>query len=354
MQLIYPRNKNPAPQPASSPEKTAEDGTQAAEPAEDQEAEPGAKPKRILVIRLGALGDIVLCFQAFHEIREADKDAEIAFLTMPAFAEFAQAMPWFDRVIVDPRPAAQRIDQWIKLVKDVSGFKPNRVYDLQGKPRQSILFALLGGPWGPQWSGAAPLCSHPRLAVPSQGMHFTDYLEAQLQLADVPTQPPADLSWLDASVDGFSLPARFAVLVPGCAPLREYKRWPPRKYASLAAQLQKKGIPCIAVGTKQDTAAIAAIRSAFPGVLDFSGRTTLLHLAGIMRRAECVIANDTGPMHIAAAIGTPTLALMSEQVDAVWNAPHGPRVQWLQGKPLANLGVDKVLLALEDLLAQKK
>ena len=88
-------------------------------------------------------------------------------------------------------------------------------------------------------------------------------------------------------------------------------------------------------------------------MVDFSGRTTLFQLAGIMRRAVCVIANDTGPMHIAASVGAPVLGLMSEQVDAAWSAPKGPNAKWLQGKPLGDLDVDKVFLALGEFLDQK-
>jgi len=328
-----------------------------APPVGDQppgDASEKTEKKRILVIRLGALGDLVLCFQAFHEIRQAHPKAEIALLTMPGFADFARRMPWFNRVIIDPRPPAIHINQWLKLFKNVRAFAPELVYDLQGKPRQNVLYARLGGPWGPAWSGAAPFCSLPRLAEPMPGMHFTDYVEAQLQLADVSAQEPADVSWLDAPLDKFKLPARFAVLVPGCAPHREYKRWPASKYAALAQELQKKGIASIAVGTKADAKVIADIRAINPKVADFSGSTTLFQLAAIMRRAACVIANDTGPMHVAAVVGAPTLGLMSDQVDAEWSAPKGPRAKWLQGKPLAELGVDKVLLALGDFLDQKE
>jgi ADP-heptose:LPS heptosyltransferase len=306
--------------------------------------------ERILVIRLGALGDIVLCFQAFHEIRRAHPDADIAFLTMPAFAGFARKMPWFDRVIIDPRPSGVHLDQWRRLVTDIRAFRPTRVYDLQGKLRQSILFTLLGGPFGPQWSGRAPLCSHPRFDPPQPGMHYTEFVARQLRLAGVPEQSPADLSWLDGDISIFALPSRYAVIVPGCAPHREYKRWPARNFAELTGQLASRGIASVAVGTIQDVGAIAAIRAAGADVTDLSGRTDLLQLAGLMRGAEAVIGNDTGPVHMAAALGKPALALISERVDAAWSAPHGPRAGWRQGKPLAMLGVVEALLALDPLL----
>ncbi len=310
----------------------------------------GSGKGRILVIRLGALGDLVLCFQAFHEIRQAHPDAEIALLTMPAFAAFSGTMPWFDKVIIDDRPPSWRLDKWFGLMRRVRAFAPTRVYDLQGKFRQSILFALLGGPLGPEWSGAAPLCSHPRLWPPKPDMHYVDFVAAQLRRADVPPKPAVGLAWLDASLDGLSLPARYAVLIPGCAPGREYKRWPAAHYAALADRLRDKGITCVAVGTKADAAAIDAIRVLAPHVADLSGRTSLHQLASLARQSTSVIGNDTGPTHLAAAVGAPVLALMSDRVNMTWSAPRGPRTRPLQGKPLSALGVDKVLLALAGLL----
>jgi ADP-heptose:LPS heptosyltransferase len=308
------------------------------------------KPERILVIRLGALGDLVLCFQAFHDIRRAHPKIPMALLTMPAFESFARLMPWFDAVILDERPAGWNWGQWMKLLKQVRAFTPTKVYDLQGKARQSVLFALLGGPMGPQWSGAASMCSHPRLWPPKPGMHFTDFVAAQLRLANVPPAGPPDLSWLNSPLNNFRLPERFVLLIPGCAPGREYKRWPAEHYAKLATLLAQKNIVSIAVGTQADVPAVAAIRALSPYVVDFSGKTDLLQLSALMRRAAGVIGNDTGPTHLAAALGTRTLALMSDRVDPVWSAPKGPRAKWLQGKPLSALSADEVLLALQDML----
>lgn len=301
---------------------------------------------RILIIRLGALGDLVLCFEAFQAIRNAHPKAEIALLTMPAFENFAKQMPWFDRVLTDPRAPRWNVKAWWNLIRQIRAFAPTRVYDLQGKHRQTILYNLLGGPvLGPEWSGAAPFCSHPRLWPPKPGMHFTDFIRAQLERADIPYPVPRasnPVNWLSASLDSFNLSGRFALLIPGCAPNRAYKRWPAEKYAELADRFQQEDITSIAIGTSADESTILEIAAQAPHLINLCGQTSLAQVAELARRAVCVVGNDTGPTHLAAAVGGKTLALMSDQVDPVWSCPKGAQSAWLQGKPLSALAVEDV------------
>lgn len=312
------------------------------------------KRERILVIRFGALGDLIMCRQAFHEIRQAHQGAEIALLTTPPFEKFARSMPWFDTVIAAERAPLGRMDKWAGLIARLYRFAPKRVYDLQGKLRQSIIFWLLGGSaWGPEWSGAARGCSHPRLWPPAPGMHFVDFLAAQLRRADVPEALPADLSWLDAPLDGFHLPEKFALLIPGCSPKLMHKRWPAENYAALAERLQGQGIASLAIGTKAEAETIAALQRGAPAVIDLSGKTDLYQIAALARRAVCTIGNDTGPMHLAAAVGSPTLAVLSGHTDPVWSAPYGPKTAWVKHDPIDGVSVDEVFLALTALLDRK-
>jgi ADP-heptose:LPS heptosyltransferase len=304
--------------------------------------------EHILVIRLGALGDLVFCFQAFHEIRRAHPKAEIALLTRAPFAAFARSLPWFDNIIIDTHPTLATPLRWLSLRNDIAAFAPSRVYDLQGKNRQSVLYALLGGPLGPLWSGPAPFCKFPR-PLPAPGMHFTDFLAAQLRVAGVTSAPAPDLAWFDANVEKFSLPAKYAVLIPGCSPSALHKRWPPPNFADLARRLGEKGLLAVAIGTNADAGSVSALRALAPDVLDLCGKTSLFELAGILRRAAIVIGNDTGPLHMAATLGAPTLALFSGKTNPAWSKPPGPKVAWRQSPNLADLSVDEVVAALQEL-----
>ncbi len=306
--------------------------------------------EHILVIRLGALGDLVFCFQSFHEIRRAHPDAEIALLTRAPFAAFAAKMPWFDRIIIDTHPATTDIGGWLKLRKEIKSFAPTRIYDLQGKTRQTILYALLGGPFAGDWSGAAPLCTFPRPWPPQPDAHFTQFLADQLRAAGVEAASPFDISWLDTPTEKFALPTPYILIVPGCSPHAPHKRWPANKYAALAKGLQKRGVACVAVGTESDAPVIAAIKTDVPDLVDLCGKTSLFELASLARHAACVVGNDTGPVHLAAATGAPVLALFSKTSNPVWSKPPGAIVACLESPDLADLKVSAVGVALDILL----
>jgi ADP-heptose:LPS heptosyltransferase len=307
------------------------------------------KKQHILVIRAGALGDLVFCFRSFAEIRKKHPDAEIALLTRAPFADFAHAMPWFDRIIVDTHPSGTQPAAWTELIGEIKNFAPDRVYDLQGKNRQTIIYALLGGPWGPEWSGAAPKCKFPRPWPPKPNMHFTDFLAAQLRAAGVPAAPPPDLSWLDAPVEKFALPENYVVLIPGCSPHAPYKRWPPENYVALVRNLQTRDLPCVVVGSWADAENVIDIEAHVP-VINLCGKTSLFELAGVLRHARAVVGNDTGPLHMAAALGMPTLALFSGKSNPDWSKPLGKNSAWLQRRLLTSLGADHVISSFNILL----
>ena len=310
----------------------------------------GANYQRILIIRLGALGDMILCAPAFQAIRAAYPRAIITLLTQPAWVGLAEAMPWFDKVITDTRAAPWQLGDWWDLRRRVSAVEPQAVFDLQGKSRQAVLYWLLGGPWGEaDWCGNAWRCRYPRVWPPKTDWHFSDFIRALLDVAGVvwPVQP--DYDWLTVPVDGFNMPKNYVLLIPGCAPSRPEKRWP--HYAALARQLLAAGLEVVTVGTAAEADVLAGIKADVPAVINLGGKTSLLQLGALARGARAVVGNDTGPGHIAAAVGAPTLTLFAGSVNPVWSCPRGQRAQWLQQAQLPDLSVEAVMRKLHPMLA---
>jgi ADP-heptose:LPS heptosyltransferase len=304
-----------------------------------------AAAPNILVIKLGALGDLILALDAFHALRRHHPGARLTLLTRKPFVAFGRLLPWFDEVWTDPAPKLWQVAKWLAFRRQLRGGNFDRVYDLQGNDRTGFYFRLLA-PRRPEWCGAVRGCSHPRPDFGGENLSVSERLARQLEAAGVPRAGAADLTWLDGDLTDFSLPERLVILVPGCAPQHPYKRWPASHFAELAMKLADQGVATVAIGTAVDQTAIAEIQALAPAVINLAGKTDLGQVAALARRAAAVVGNDTGPVHLTGVVGAPTLVLMSHVTDPVRMLPRGPAVSWLKRDDLAELPADEVLAAL--------
>jgi ADP-heptose:LPS heptosyltransferase len=295
--------------------------------------------KRILVIKLGALGDFVLAFGPFATIRAHHPDAAITLLTTAPFADLARASPWFDTVAVDARPAWWNLPGIFRLRQALRGFE--MVYDLQTSGRSSRYHWLAGAP---PWSGIARGASHPHANPGRNAMHTIERQQDQLRMAGIHDFARPDLAWL-AETPPAALPRPYAILVPGAAPHRPRKRWPAEHFGALAALLGSRGLTPVIVGTAGDAPLAATILAVHPAAIDMTGRTTLRQLAAVTAGASLAVGNDTGPLHLAAALGIPCIALFSADSDPALTRPRG-EVTVLSAASLADLPLQRVAEAL--------
>jgi ADP-heptose:LPS heptosyltransferase len=309
--------------------------------------DPAAKP--ILVIKHGALGDLVQAFGPFAAIRAHHPGAPVTLLTTRPFAELMARAPWFDAVLVDDRPPWWNLLAWRSLGRRLAARGFGRVYDLQTSDRSSRLFLamrLFGA--RPEWSGIAPAASHPHANPNRDRMHTLDRQREQLEMAGVTAFPEPDLAWAMGEVSRFGLPPRYALLVPGAAPHRPAKRWPAEAYGALAAHLAARGLMPVILGTAAERPLAEAMRAACPEAIDLTGKTAIADIAGLAAGAALAVGNDTGPMHLIAAFGTPSLVLFSEDSDPALCAPRGPRgnVRTLRVADLRGLAPETVITSL--------
>ena len=294
--------------------------------------------RRILVIRLGALGDVVLSFPAYAAIRAHHAADHITLLTTAPFAGLAHDSPWFDDVRIDARPAWTDLPGLWRLRAQLAGF--DLVYDLQTSRRSSRYFWLAGRP---AWSGIARGCSLPDADPQRDLLHTVTRQRGQLAAAGVPPAP-ADLSWLKGR--GPVLPQPYALLVPGTSAAQGgAKRWPVELAAELAARLGERGLLPVVAGTQADSPAAATILAACPTALDLTGRTSIQELAGVAGRAAFAVGGDTGPIHLAAAMGCRVLALFSRFSNPDLAAPVG-EVRLIRAERLDTIRVPDVLARL--------
>ena len=148
--------------------------------------------RKILVIKLSALGDFVLALAAMKKIREAHKRAHITLLTTPPFEALARSCPYFNAVEVDGKPEGLRA--WMALRTRLKQARYDRVYDLQTSSASARIFHLLR-PGPPEWSGIAFGCALPHKNRNRNRMHTLERQADQLKYAgiwpDAPTEPGA-------------------------------------------------------------------------------------------------------------------------------------------------------------------
>ena len=308
----------------------------------------GTGSKRILVIKLGALGDFVQALNACAFIRRHHRSDGIVLLTTAPFADLARASGLFDAIELDARPKTHQIFAGLANRRFLRAGRFARVYDLQTSDRSSFYFRLFWpGPY-PEWSGIAPGCSHPHANPKRDFLHTLDRQAEQLCMAGIAAAEARfpDVSFLQADVSRLRVGSRYALLVPGGASHRPDKRWPPERFAAIATELSGGGVAPVLLGVAQEAPLTGRIRALVPAAVDLAGRTGLADIAALARHAAGALGNDTGPMHLIAAAGCPSVVLFSAASDPALCAPRGPRVTALRREPLAALAVEEVLAAL--------
>ncbi len=272
--------------------------------------------RRVLVIRLSSLGDVVLSFPAFAAIRAHHPGDHVTALTTPPYAALLRDSPWFDAVRTDARPGWSDLSGLWRLRRQLAGH--DIVYDLQTSSRSSRYFLLAGRP---AWSGIARGCSLPDADTGRNGLHTVARQRGQLAAAGVGAAE-VELDWLRRR--GPVLAERYALLVPGTSSAHgNAKRWPLPRFAALAVELAAVGVRPVVVGTAAEACDAASILQACPSALDLTGRTSIEELAGLACRAAFAVGGDTGPIQLAGMMGCRVLALFSRTSDPRLASPVG-------------------------------
>jgi ADP-heptose:LPS heptosyltransferase len=281
--------------------------------------EPGVE--RIAVLRANALGDFLFCLPALDALRAAYPDAEITLLALPWHAGFLAGRPGpVDRVIVVPpchgvrdEPGAPEAGPGLDAF---FGAMHEEAFDLalqmHGGGRWSNPFvARLGAGLtaGCRAEDAAPLDRSIRY------VYFQPEIARYLEIAGLVGAPPVTLAPSIAVMSEdlteaapFTEHAPFAVLHPGSGAPR--RRWPPEQFAAVGDALAAQGLAVVVTGTGAERPIVDAVHAAMRAPsADACDALSLGGLAGLLSRAEVVVSNDSGPMHLAGAVGVPSVGV---------------------------------------------
>jgi len=303
--------------------------------------------ERVLVIKLGALGDVVQATGPFAAIRAHHPDAHITLLTAPAFHDFLGRSDWFDAVWSDERPRWRDLPGWCRLRSRLRGGRFDRAYDLQTSDRSSLYYHLMAPGRRPEWSGIALGAALRHRNRDRDNMHTIDRQADQLAVAGIVDVPAPSLDWVTADTGRYGIDDPYVLLVPGGSAHRPEKRWPVGSYTELARRLAARGITPVMIGAGADAHANGTVASFCPEAVDLTSDTSFAEIVALARGASGAVGNDTGPMHVIATAGCPSVALYSYASDPALCAQKGPDVTILRRDMLTDLSVDEVEAALK-------
>lgn len=285
-------------------------------------------PQHILIIRLSAIGDVVMSSAMIPVLRRAWPNARIAWLVEPAGAGLLRANPHLDEVIVWPRGdwkklwQTRRYGEWRRAVTDfvralrARGF--DLVLDAQGLLKSGIWARASGAPRrvglgsreGSQWLMTETLSRRGE-----DRRIGSEYLKLMRHLGLEPGDFRMDLACAEQDVvvarrllTGAGVGGEYAVIAPFTT--RPQKHWFEDRWAALIERLQRElDLPVLMLGGPGDRAAAARVRAAAPEVRDLVGHTTIAQSVAVIRDAALLVGVDTGLTHMGTACARPTVAL---------------------------------------------
>lgn len=308
-----------------------------------------ADPERILLLKFGALGDLLFADGALMDLRQAFPRTHITLLTRKPYAAWYARHPALDEVEIDPSAARWRIGAMLSLRQRLRSLRPDWVVDLQNNRRSRFYRRwLLDGLADNALDAAARW--HPVGPLPSSVC-----AQHALQLAALGLAPDASARpcprWLVAPSLSLpmALPPDPIVLLPGASARHPGKRWP--HYRELAGQLIARGWPVVQVPGPDEQGL-----PDLPGLTLRHGQGRVLgldELAWVLGKARAVIGNDSGPTHLAALLDRPGLALFGGPGALVQAARTGMGTRAMRGlcaPRLEAIRVEEVLVALDGVL----
>jgi lipopolysaccharide heptosyltransferase I len=296
------------------------------------------RPDRVCLIKPSSLGDVVNALPVVAALRSVWPSARISWVVNRGLRGLLDGHPDLDEVIAFDRGSARFSPRGfvvlVDFLRELGRRRFDLTIDLQGLFRSGLMSAATRAPvrvgLADAREGASRFYTH-RIDAPLEASHAVDRL---LKVAEAFGAAPADPRFAIVVPDADRTWAREILskiprlrLVVNLGARWPTKRWPPEKFAEIARRAsQRSGAGLVAVGAGEDRPFVDAFARNLEGqtFLDLCGRTTLTQLAAVAGEADVFVSNDTGPLHIAAAVGTRVVGIYT-CTRPEWNGPYGPK-----------------------------
>ncbi|MDB2617038.1 glycosyltransferase family 9 protein [Candidatus Pelagibacter bacterium] len=311
---------------------------------------------KILIIKHGSLGDIAQACGAIQDISENHKDDQIHLLTTKPYFDLFKKNPHISNVILDKRLPRFNLIYLYSLMRNIKKYKFTKVYDLQNSSRTAFYKRILFP------NASKDIWSSTETTLP-EGTTKEDFdkdsvlsrFDHQLKSSGINTSHTLspDFSWSPSDITqikNYHQLEKYIVLFPFCSPHLTSKKWP--YYNDLISmineKLENKFKVVIAPGPDEikDASTINALC-----VLDNGKALDISQLAALIKDSSFVVANDTGPAHMTAHLGSKGIALFGSHTTPFKVSIERENFKAIQAPELSKLSAEKVFERLSEIIS---
>lgn len=271
---------------------------------------------RVVILAPNWLGDVVMALPAIRDVRRHFAHAHLTAAVRPSVAKVFRAVPGVDDVLTFKRKkdeiAQLKAGQFDIAILFPNSFRSAWIVRRAGIPQR----------WGYRSDFRGPLLTT-AVRRPKQRVHFGEYYQELVRKLGIETGPLTPTIELPPAIveasrtlleeRGWTRDRPLIGIAPGAA-FGHAKRWPAKRFAALIAMAREElGAACVLLGRDDDRDASQAIEDALANnrrlVINLVGQTELLSFMGVIANCRALVANDSGALHVAAALGVPVVAI---------------------------------------------
>jgi len=305
----------------------------------------------ILIIKHGSLGDIVQISGVLKDIREAHNDKKIFILTTLPYVDVLSRCPYLDGVLLDRRLPRWNIYYLLKLKKMLVKYNFSHVYDLQNSSRTSFYRKYLLR--SSNWSSTETTLKKGEKKKDFDNESVLERFKIQLDNSNIKTNYSLkpDFTWASVNVDKIVnkyFGKKFILFFPFCSPQLSHKKWP--YFNELVRLIKSKHLNLeVAVAPASDEIEESKKIESI-SIMNNDEPLNIIELAGLILKASYVVANDTGPAHMAAHLGKSGVVLFGYHTTAKKVSIETEKFKAITVDDLNDLTAEKVYLEIKDKL----
>ena len=305
----------------------------------------------ILIIKHGSLGDIVQISGVLKDIRESHNDKKIFILTTLPYVDVLSRCPYLDGVLLDRRLPRWNMYYLLKLKKMLVKYNFSHVYDLQNSSRTSFYRKYLLR--SSNWSSTETTLRKGEKKKDFDNESVLERFKIQLDNSNIKTNYSLkpDFTWASVNVDKIVnkyFGKKFILFFPFCSPQLSHKKWP--YFNELVRIIKSKHLNLeVAVAPASDEIEESKKIESI-SIMNNDEPLNIIELAGLILKASYVVANDTGPAHMAAHLGKSGVVLFGYHTTAKKVSIETEKFKAITVDDLNDLTAEKVYLEIKDKL----